>query len=234
MRSPSVSWRTTAALMEAGDRRKVPAPTQRPRGGHDAHVADPRCRRRRRPDAAGAGRQRSPTRRTPVTTTPVAPARQVASRTTDVALFQPRTTDVRTPAAVTRACKSDFLRLNQWPFTCGRRRWAPPFNHTGRPFSIPKRHCSQKNDAFYGRTHGTSKGRFPDPSVAIGKCQRRGTRRAGRTADSSRVVAQRLLIRPTRWTQHRSTLRQRVYRDQSARRVAIWQALANDRLYCVY
>ena len=25
-----------------------------------------------------------------------------------------------------------------------------------------------------------------------------------------------------------------VYRDQSARRVAIWQALANDRLYCVY
>ena len=31
----------------------------------------------------------------------------------------------------------------QWPLMCGRRRWvAPPFNHTGRPFSIPKRHCS--------------------------------------------------------------------------------------------
>ena len=100
----------------------------------------------------------SPTRRTPA---PSPPPREVGKRLAhqlieatgaQVALqeFQPgvrreaNVIELQRQIPIDTGMQIGFSSSHgQWPFMCGRRRWvAPPFNHTGRPFSIPKRHCS--------------------------------------------------------------------------------------------
>ena len=155
--------------LEAGDRphREVPQPpTQRPRGGHDAHVAEPLEDRvvgdgGQMPQAPAANDHQPDEHPHHHHHPEVAPARQVGKRLAhqlieatgaQVALqeFQPgvrreaNVIELQRQIPIDTGMQIGFSSSHgQWPFMCGRRRWvAPPFNHTGRPFSIPKRHCS--------------------------------------------------------------------------------------------